>query len=136
MRLLNRFLFCRKSQLPNAGDGLFTNKKIEKYQIICCYDGPHITNKQWKISGWNVNLLQIDENTCIDGKNCQARKINDANGISKKVGCNNNCRFIIENKKAFIVATRDIEKGEELFVGYGENYWIDYCKYMEGTKEI
>jgi SET domain-containing protein len=38
-----------------------------------------------------------------------------------------NCKFVPEPKfsRCAVVATRDIECGEELFVSYGEAYWSD-----------
>lgn len=35
-----------------------------------------------------------------------------------------NVRFVIANDYAYILTTKDIKAGEELFVAYGEDYWF------------
>jgi SET domain-containing protein len=42
--------------------------------------------------------------------------------------CKNNAEYQIIDDKIFIVATRDIKAGEEIFVSYSKDYW-DAVKY-------
>ena len=52
---------------------------------------------------------------------CFAKYANDAEGSD--TGFKNNCIISMEEDDVVLVATRNIEAGEEIFVEYGENYW-------------
>jgi SET domain-containing protein len=129
MRLLTRFLCIRKSQLLNAGKGLYTKVFIKKNQFVAEYHGPYIRNDHELVENWNPNIIRLQDNLCINGNLCKARRANDADGISRKIGCVNNLRFYIasQSDKVFLIALRDIYPGEELYVGYGPDYWINMC---------
>ena len=62
----------------------------------------------------------------IDAKNYYTtfgRYANDANGISKlKKTINNSC-YVIDGKRVFIEATKNIDAGNEILVSYGKEYW-------------
>jgi SET domain-containing protein len=122
-------LIVKKSQLPGAGKGLFTTKPIKKGTKIIEYRGEII---QWKEYLKRVKeekdgyLFFIRRNKCIDAYNTpqyKARYANDANGIIRVKGLNNNAQYEIHNDRCYIVATRDIEAGEEIFVDYTKEYW-------------
>ncbi len=49
--------------------------------------------------------------------------MNDAKGLNKVKGLNNNAEFIREKFKVFIEAIRDIPAGAEILVSYGKEYW-------------
>jgi SET domain-containing protein len=129
MRLLTRFLKKRKSRLPDSGYGLFTTCFIPRNTLLTEYYGIVITEGQTTRD--NVNILSIGD-ILIDGSLCKARFINDANGISKKHGCVNNCKFKLVNQKIFIVTLRDIDRGEELYLAYGPEYWKQVCANILG----
>ena len=52
-----------------------------------------------------------------------ARYANDATGPGKIKGLENNCHYVIEGTRVFIVAKRAIAAGEEILVSYGKGYW-------------
>lgn len=120
-------LFLKKSGLPDSGRGLFTRSFIPKNTKVCEYKG--------KITSWgnaahdggnNAYLFYINKNHVIDAKNNKtslAGYANDARGISKVKGLVNNCIYIVEKKRVFIKAIRDIPAGSEVLVGYGKEYW-------------
>ena len=56
-------------------------------------------------------------------KGAVARYANDARGMVRSAGINNNCTYIIEGRKVYIQSLRRIPAGSELFVGYGKEYW-------------
>lgn len=125
MKLLNKKLRVRNSQLPNSGKGLFTTVNIAKGQHIIEYAGSKFKVEEVvKIDIDNDNLY-MHNGLFIDGTGNLAARMNDANGICKKRGCSNNCEFFQpkKSKKVFIIATRDILFGEELFVDYSKDYW-------------
>ena len=127
-------LIVKKSQLPGAGKGLFTNKLIKKGQKIIEYRGEVI---DWKEYCKRVKedkdgyLVFISRKKCIDAYNTpqyKARYANDAEGLIKNKKFKNNAEYQIIGDKVFIIAKRDIQPGEEIFVSYSKDYW-DAVKY-------
>ena len=122
-------LLVKTSLLPNAGKGLFTDKAIKKDSKIIEYKGEII---DWKEYTKRVKedkdgyLFFISNNRCIDAyptPRYKARYANDAEGLSRVKGLKNNAVYEIFDNKCFIVATRDIKAGEEIFVSYTKEYW-------------
>lgn len=122
-------LIVKTSQLPNAGKGLFTTTPIKKGAQIIEYKGEII---DWKEYEKRVErdedgyLFFINKKHCIDAFNTpqhKARYANDAAGLSRVKGLKNNSVYEIEDNKCFIIATRDIAAGEEIFVNYTKEYW-------------
>jgi hypothetical protein len=118
------------SQLKNAGLGVYTDDDIPENTIIDEYTGELIESFDSVINPYAFEILQPDKENNIMGifidasklPRCYMAMINDASIETK---FNNNCDFEtdIENKKVYLVSTRDIGAGEELFVSYGEDYW-------------
>jgi len=122
-------LIVKTSQLPHSGKGLFTTTPIKKGAKIIEYKGEII---DWKEYERRVErdedgyLFFINNKRCIDAYNTpqyKARFANDAEGLSKIKGLRNNSVYEIEGEKCFIVASRDISAGEEIFVSYTKEYW-------------
>jgi hypothetical protein len=122
-------LIVKKSKLPNAGKGLFTTKAIKKGQKVIEYKGEIIN---WKEYGKRVKenkdgyLFWINNERCIDAfptPQYKARYANDAAGLSRMKGLRNNSVYEVIDDKCYIVATRDIKAGEEIFVDYTKEYW-------------
>lgn len=134
-------LKVKKSTLPNAGKGLFTTTPIKKGERIIEYLGEII---DWKEYEKRVErdedgyLFFINKKYCIDAFNTPehiARYANDAQGLSKVKGLNNNASYeIVDKTRCFIIAKRDIAKGEEIFVSYTKEYW-DCIRYNIKLKE-
>ncbi|GAB4205423.1 MAG: hypothetical protein Fur0023_14260 [Bacteroidia bacterium] len=127
-------LIVKKSQLPDAGKGLFTTKDIKKGSKIIEYRGEII---DWKEYCKRVKedkdgyMVYISRKKCIDAYNTpqyKARYANDAEGLIKYKKFKNNAEYQIIDDKVYIVATRDIKAGEEIFVSYSKDYW-DAVKY-------
>jgi uncharacterized protein len=127
MPLLEKQLVIKKSKLPEAGKGLFTKKRIEKGARIVEYKGKIQPWRDVKHEdGHNAYLMYINRNTVINAKSTMkalARYANDANGLIKVEGLQNNSESISEGRKCFIEAKRNIEAGEEILVGYGRWFW-------------
>ncbi len=127
-------LIIKTSQLPGSGKGLFTTTPIKKGEKVIEYLGEII---DWKEYEKRVErdedgyLFFINKKNCIDAWNTpqhKARFANDAAGLGKVKGLNNNCNYVIEKNRCFIVAKKDIEAGAEIFVSYTKEYW-DCVKY-------
>lgn len=122
-------VFVKKSTLPKAGKGLFTEKDISKGEIVCEYEGERIT---WKEAIERNELdkggyvYYINKNNCIDAfdyKDTFGRYANDAAGVGRVNGHRNNSTYDVVKNKVFIRATRNIKAGQEIFVSYGRSYW-------------
>lgn len=127
MAFLEKYLFIKRSQIRQAGLGLFTKININKGACIIEYKG---SLENWKDvkdeDGYNVYLLRVDVRHAINAlpyKKALGRFANDAKGINRVVGLSNNAEYLIEGKRCFIYATKGIKKGEEILVSYGRSYW-------------
>jgi uncharacterized protein len=122
-------LLVKKSTLPQAGKGLFTSKRILKDEKIVEYKGEIIDWKEYEKrvkEDRDGYLFYINRKRCIDAFNTpqhKARYANDAAGLSRVKGLKNNSVYEVFGNKCFIVATRNIEAGEEIFVSYSKDYW-------------
>ena len=126
MSLLEKQLEVKESNISGAGKGLFTNKFIPKGTRIVEYKGRIRTWKEVENEDSNYYIFYVTENHIIDAKRYRksfARYINDAKGLKKIKGINNNAAFIIDGLKVFVDATKNIPAGEEILVGYGKEYW-------------
>jgi SET domain-containing protein len=129
MALKNMALKVKTSQLPGAGKGLFTDKAIKKDTRIIEYRGEIINWKEYEkrvAEDKDGYLFFINKNLCIDAfatPQYKARYANDAAGLKKVKGLKNNATYQVFDNKCFIVAERDIEAGEEIFVDYTKEYW-------------
>lgn len=122
-----RSLIVRSSLLPHAGKGLFTCVDIKKGERIVEYNG---RRRKWKdvkhLDGYNGYLLRLSPTTAIDAKpkrSGKGRYANDAMGMDRVPGLRNNSEYLIYGDRVFIEATRNIRKGEEIFVSYGSAFW-------------
>ena len=123
-------LTIKKSRLPGAGKGLYTTKAIKKDNKIIEYRGEIIGYNEYRRRARNEKdqyLFYLRRDLCIDAMHTpqyKARYANDAAGITRLKGVRNNSDYIIFGDKCFIVASRDIKAGEEIFVDYTKPYWV------------
>lgn len=135
-------LYIKKSTLPNAGKGLFTDKFIKRGTRIVEYTGDIITYKQYdeRVQKNRYGyLFYINKNRCIDAYDhpeVLARYANDAKGISVKKGVLNNATYRIVGNKCYIYSFKNIEPHSEILIGYGADYWKDirYNKRLEAKE--
>jgi hypothetical protein len=124
------------STIPNAGKGLFATRPFRKGEIIEEYKGPIETKEEYDEAP-SLYGLEISRGRVINPINstdCFARYANDARSQRR-----NNSQFYSERKYgrelavprfydgsggvAFLVATKAIAAGEEIFAKYGGDYW-------------
>ncbi|KAL7681922.1 putative SET domain-containing protein [Plasmopara halstedii] len=117
----------RNSNIPGAGKGLFATRLHVRGSIICEYSGIVLPNEAaWKVKDKSY-LMKMGDNVYVDAQDCPdvlARYINDCRGHRGGF----NVHFVKRPKdgKADVVAMRDINSGEELYVNYGRLYWLAY----------
>lgn len=124
-------LEIRKSNIPGAGKGLFAKRLFRRGERVVEYEGEVITwaqcrKRNEKMEGVGAYYFYISNRKCVDAQNTLeafARYANDAAGLVRLPGIRNNARYEVYRGKPYIVASRNIPEGEEIFVSYGKEYW-------------
>ncbi|KAL9188714.1 hypothetical protein ACHAXT_007092 [Thalassiosira profunda] len=129
-------LGVRTSTIAGAGKGLFACKPIPKGAIVCHYTGyRHHYQSQKRLkdrayvlklqNGWPKHDRRNDGFVdALPTKDKLARFINDARNDER---CNVKFEHIQQPDiwHCPVVAQRDIQEGEELFISYGPRYWSE-----------
>jgi SET domain-containing protein len=130
------YVEIRDSTLINAGKGVFAKKNIFKETIIGQYSGKVLLKKELdkkygdNVAPYVLSVICRSSINCgkvyryhkhklfIDGESCGhwTRYINDG----PHSGINANVAFLEDGK---VISLTNIEKGEEIFVDYGDEYW-------------
>jgi SET domain-containing protein len=136
-------LSLRVSTLQNAGWGVFALKTFEKNDVVCEYSG-EIANSLPRNWEYSLRLNRTQWLTGFDSKVlCRTRDnagsmVNDARDSKKQNCCFWRCSETPIGLKpsqntgrhslmrVFLVATRRITENEELFVPYGEAFWMRF----------
>lgn len=131
-----KHLEIRKSQIPNAGNGVFTEVAIPKGAYLGAYTGEFITDEEYQrraaANRWQYMMGLLDcarpytgGITTIDGiKGNVFSRMNYAPPEFQNVKFEKTC----EPPFVKIVALRDIAPGEELWVDYGPLYRYDFME--------
>src|SRR5258706_999465 len=134
MALLEKQLKIKTSVIPEGGKSLVTKKPIPKGAKITEYKGKITTWKELNDkNGSNRCIFYVKRDYVIDGnrrKKALARYANDARGLKKIKGVNNNAKYVQDGLRVFIEAKKDIPADSEILVDYGREYW-DIVKYNE-----
>jgi uncharacterized protein len=122
------YLFVNISQLPDAGNGLYTAIDIYKDEIIAVFKGEILTDTQAKDreeKGFDRYFISLIDGTIMDSMKvkCFAKYANDANGTENSNFKNNTKIALDDDDNVCLIATRNFKKGEELFCSYGKKYW-------------
>lgn len=138
MALLENQLVVKKSTIPGAGKGLFTKEFIAKGTRVIEYKG-RITTWKDVLEGKHFNgyVYFINRNHVIDAmrrKTAIARYANDAKGHSKIKGVSNNCTYVVDKKRVYLEATKNISPGQEILVSYGNDYWKEVTRYKKSLE--
>lgn len=123
------YLYVGTSGITGAGKGLFTAIPIFQNEIISIFKGEVLTDaeanhrKTMKQDGYFISML---DGTIMDSLHveCFAKYANDAEAFAP-TGDNNSQITVNEAGEVCLVATRDIDEGEEIYTGYGHRYWKD-----------
>lgn len=131
-RILHARFAIRKSR-PGLGHGLFATASLGRGDFILEYTGRRIPTRQADALASRY-LFEIDRRWTIDGSSRSniARYINHS--------CTPNCEGDIRDGRILIYAARDIVKGEEFTIDYGEEYFDEFirptgCKCMKCSKQ-
>lgn len=107
-----------------VGLGLFAAHKFLKDEIICYYTGNVLSGREASDLKDRACLMRLAKGISIDAgpfPEIAAKYINDNKNVSQI-----NARFKKEPElyRASVIATTSIEKGDEIFVSYGKQYWV------------
>jgi len=117
-----------KSGIPNTGNGVWARKDFLAGDLICEFYGKRFDD--WTKTYSNCKYaFEITTPSgalaYIDGYGVggAAKIANDASGAIRVPGLTNNCTFTVIGERVFVIASRDIPAGTEIFVQYGRDYW-------------
>jgi len=118
--------FRKKSGINNLG--LFAKSDIKKGEKVIEYKGRKITHKQVEEddrfdNSKAIYLFTLNERYVLDGDT----KTNTAKYINHS--CDPNCEVDIIKGKIWIIAIKDIKKGDELSYDYGFGYDADFRQF-------
>ena len=118
----------KKSNIDQKGRGLYATKDIKEGTRIIDYVGKIITKKQTEESqkfdnSKPIYLFNLNKKYDLDGDVSwnTARLINHS--------CSNNSDYNGIGLKLWVVAIKDIKKGEEITADYGFGYDEDYKQF-------
>jgi SET domain-containing protein len=112
------------STIKNAGNGVFALEPIAKNKFIGYYEGDVIFHIH--CGSYYISINDDCGINAICFPRCYMAMINDTYRTDYKY----NCEFVINennsdyNKKVEIWSISDININDELFIDYGNNYWI------------
>ena len=117
-----------QSTIEAAGQGLFINGKaaVKGGKIVCSYEGQKLSKEEAEASksAYIFEFEYLDETYYIDAESttsCYGRFANDKRDDSKV-----NAKILVRGGKLFVMAMMDIQPGEEVFIDYGVDYWMDH----------
>jgi hypothetical protein len=122
------YLYITGSQMPGAGNGLFTAIPIFQSEIISLFKGKLLSqdeaDKRAK-EGFNKYFINMPDGTILDSMHakCFAKFANDVEGSVKTGYSLNSVITLDDDNHVCLVAIRDIDTGEEIFCSYGKRYW-------------
>ena len=111
-------LFVAKSNIKNAGNGLFTKDYIDKDTCLGIYEGIIVKNNVPLSSEYSLDLENGTYVDALDYPRCILAMINDSRDTNTQ-----NCKIDIINSKAYIYTIKNIESNQELYMSYGNHYW-------------
>lgn len=114
----------KKSSIPGAGKGLFAERDFKKGENIVQYNGEILTvdqyDKRYGDDAMGAYGITLDENRVIDAAKTSAgvaRYACDFHGSKAK---GPNAEYVSDDEEVWIVAIKNIKKGEEIFTDYGD----------------
>lgn len=122
------YLYIAGSQIPDAGDGLYTAIPIWEHEIISVFKGEILSQDeadQRAKARRNQYFINMPDGTIMDSMHvkCFAKYANDAEGLIKTGSGPNSAITLDDDNRVCLVAMRDIRAGEEIFCSYGKRYW-------------
>ena len=132
----------KESTIPDSGKGVFAKRDFKQGSIICEYKGVLMPIEQYKRGmvgddrsiGYNdkyqlvgypdnlgayINDIVVFREYTVD----ELKKCIRENKYPMHEGKQYNCDYLGKFNRIWVIATSDIEAGNELFASYGPDYW-------------
>jgi SET domain-containing protein len=110
-------LYINESTIPNSGKGVFTSKYITKDEII--EKSPIIVQDTIDFKG------QIKDYLFSYNNDFNKAAVGFGYTSLYNHSDNNNAYWYTKDDHVYIIALRDINENEEIFISYGDPYWKD-----------
>ena len=129
-----KMLKIAKSEIKGAGLGLFIMENAKKGEFVARYSG-EVMNRAENEARSSHYRIQISSNVYLDAEDSQhfeGRLINDGKRAGKGVNVRFSAGYRLNTcsdtnfKWIRIFATRNIRAGEELYLDYGEEFWLNH----------
>lgn len=126
---LKDLLEIKKSNIPGAGDGAFSRKNLPKGKRLGEYNGKILGFDDYESLRNKSYIFEVTKKFkgkyylfYIDARSGDAlRFVNGAYGKEQRKKVNVESYQYAE--RIFFRTTKNIPKGEELLIDYGDNYW-------------
>ena len=123
----HRQVNVQESTIPNSGQGGFARVDMKKGTMIGRYTVGTIKLDADQLPPMNdrTHIWQKNFNTFFDSKNTNSinGKYNSCPPRDVKAyGCSNNAKI---NSVGNVKLTKNVKKGQEIFVPYGKDYWVN-----------
>lgn len=116
----------KKSSIPNSGKGAWTNVDIPKGTNIGYYKGKKLSLQQYnnlKNEDYVWELSSPKGPFYVDGR--VKSKSNWLRYVNHKPGSKANLEPYQYGGKMWYRARKNIKEGDELFIDYGDEYWVN-----------
>ena len=117
-------------RITHIGTAVFATRPFADGERIGIYSGYRINVKKGAAILRGKFMVEIDRTTYINAcetKMSVVRNCNDAIRIAghgdQLVTDGNNSHLIMADDRLYVVATRDIAAGEQVYLDYGSQYW-------------
>ena len=104
-----------------SGLGVFAKEDILPKKLLGHYIGKKIPINNFTLGTYSIELNSNYFIEAINYPRTVFAMIND----SRFSNFNYNCDFIVSNKEVEVWSNDFIRNGDELFVDYGDDYWIN-----------
>lgn len=134
----------KKSTIEGAGLGLFVMEPVKIGERVAIYSGKELDSVHAFFSK-SKYLVQISKNVFLDAQD-------DTFGLGKFINCGNRAKKEVNarlgSKTTYnvdaatgikwisVICTKEIKKGDEVFIDYGDTYWDTRGTSILSFKEI
>lgn len=119
--------FLKKSNIRNAGIGAFANQELKKGALLGEYKGSYVSKEQFERLRNTDYVFQVNKqgrlHHYING--CIGNWITRINGAKTKLQAQKiNIECYQYGQKIYYRTTKNIKRGDEFIIYYGDEYWI------------
>ena len=125
------------SSIQGAGNGLYSRYLIKDQGYICDYSGREVNQEELDSEGYDTTYvfssMRNGKWTHVDANqadSCFGRFANDPRDETKT-----NAKIVRRGKKLALIATTDILPGEEIYIDYGYEYWLDRMQHLRPEQQ-